>query len=91
MVVAFWLCTLCEALWTDEWCLALLWAMAGDATRAATGRTKASVAIRRLNEVITSTCSGRIEGRMGSQSGRAKCPNRLTIFCKLAVVKSKLF
>jgi hypothetical protein len=32
--------------------------MTGDVTRAATGTTNASATIRRLNEVITSMCSG---------------------------------
>lgn len=48
------------ALWTVVWwVLALAWvaAMTGDVTRAAAGRTTASVAIVRLNEVITSVCS----------------------------------
>jgi hypothetical protein len=36
--------------------------MTGDATRAAAGRTKASAAIRRLNEEFTSVCSGWVEG-----------------------------
>jgi uncharacterized membrane protein YjjP (DUF1212 family) len=57
------LCDLCMlVLWTDEWwdfALACVAAMTGDATRAAAGRTKASAAIRRLNEVITSVCSER--------------------------------
>jgi hypothetical protein len=37
--------------------------MTGDVTRAATGRTNASMAIRRFNEVITNVCSGRVWGR----------------------------
>ena len=51
------------ALCTDVWCV-LVWvaAMTGDATRAAAGRTKASAAIRRLNEVFTSVCSEGVEG-----------------------------
>jgi hypothetical protein len=36
--------------------------MTGEATKAATGSTKASAAIRRLNELFTSVCSGRVEG-----------------------------
>ncbi len=36
--------------------------MTGEATRAATGRTKASAAMRRLNEVITSVGSGWVVG-----------------------------
>jgi hypothetical protein len=57
-----WLLTL----WTDVWCVFdLVWleAMAGDTTRAAAGRKNANAAIRRLNEVITSVCSGGLEGR----------------------------
>jgi len=41
-------------------------AMAGEAARAITGRMKARVAIRRLNGVITSRCSGWLRG---AQSG----------------------
>jgi hypothetical protein len=45
----------------------LVWlaAMTGDATRAAAGRRIASAAIRRLNEVITSVCSGVLRGGKG--------------------------
>jgi hypothetical protein len=57
------------ALWIETWCgfvLAWLAAMTGDATSAAAGRTKASAAIRRLNEEFTSICSGWVEGGQDS-------------------------
>jgi len=58
----FLLCDLCvPALWIDTWWvfdLAWFAAMTGVVTRAVTGTTNVSAAIRRLNEVITSVCSG---------------------------------
>ena len=55
------LCVLCVlVLWVEVWCGALVCvaAMTGDAAKARAGGTKANAAIRRLNEVITSGCSG---------------------------------
>ena len=56
---------MCEVLWWLTLCTELCWALAlcglaiaGVATRAATGKTKASVAIRRLRVVVTAGCSG---------------------------------
>jgi hypothetical protein len=56
-----WVVLWMAALWTDTWCgfaLAGVAAMTGEVTRAAAGSRIASAAIRRLNEVITSVCSG---------------------------------
>jgi hypothetical protein len=49
--------------------------MTGDATTAAAGRIMASAAIRRLNEVITSVCSGMgCEGAGGLTAGAKFSP-----------------
>jgi hypothetical protein len=60
-VFLVWVVLCATVLWLETWCgFALGWltAMAGDVTRAAAGTMTASAAIRRLNEVITSVCSG---------------------------------
>jgi hypothetical protein len=61
-----WVVVLCTTLvlWTAVvrcvTVLVLVAAIAGDPARATTGRMKAVAAIRRLNEVITSRCSGEV-------------------------------
>ena len=60
-----WVVLCATVLWIGAtwWVLVVLvWlaAMTGDVTRAAAGTMNASAAIRRLNEDVTSVCSGRV-------------------------------
>jgi len=73
-----WLVLWAAALWTETWCdlaLAGVAAMTGEVTRAAAGSRIASAAIRRLNEVITSVCSG-----TGCERGASRVNSRDEVF-----------